>query len=218
MYVLQWILIIWLISEWSYKPGGLPWRWSYYAGTSVYECYIFQAIHEDEDDNMEEGIQLISTILGHEKIHLYPSILQLVMADGVFTEGSILYYLYVYHIYVYYLYHKAISVNQTLNICVITIISHAISAPTDINLQSTQKVLMPPNNPHRFHRSAKCKFIYRNKYLCQKHNLPISVQLLRPFSNVQIWAFCLLLLHFVKCQIKWLILSRNYWKFSNYCE
>jgi hypothetical protein len=49
---------------------------------------VLQAIHEDEDDNMEDGIQLVCTILGHDKMHLYPSILQLVMADGVFTEGN----------------------------------------------------------------------------------------------------------------------------------
>ena len=50
-------------------------------------CDTFQAIHEDEDDNMEEGVQLVCTILGNEKEHLYPNILQLVMADGAFTEG-----------------------------------------------------------------------------------------------------------------------------------
>jgi len=47
----------------------------------------FQAIHEDEDENIEEGVRLVSQILGKDKEHLYPSILQLVMADGVFTEG-----------------------------------------------------------------------------------------------------------------------------------
>ena len=36
---------------------------------------------------MEEGVNLVSSILG-EKSHLYPSILQLVMADGVFAEGN----------------------------------------------------------------------------------------------------------------------------------
>lgn len=46
-----------------------------------------QAIHEDEDEGMEEGIQLVSQILGPANSHHYPSILQLVMADGVFTEG-----------------------------------------------------------------------------------------------------------------------------------
>ncbi|KAI0242394.1 hypothetical protein LSAT2_013666 [Lamellibrachia satsuma] len=47
-----------------------------------------QAIHEDEDENIEEGVHLISQILGKDKEHLYPSILQLVMADGVFTEDN----------------------------------------------------------------------------------------------------------------------------------
>ena len=37
---------------------------------------------------MEQGVNLVSSILGEEKSHLYPSILQLVMADGVFTEGN----------------------------------------------------------------------------------------------------------------------------------
>ena len=46
-----------------------------------------QAIHEDEDENMEDGIQAVTKILGHDNMHLYPSILQLVMADGIFTEG-----------------------------------------------------------------------------------------------------------------------------------
>lgn len=33
-------------------------------------------------------MQLVSGILGHDHIHLYPAILQLVMADGAFTEGK----------------------------------------------------------------------------------------------------------------------------------
>ena len=37
---------------------------------------------------MEQGVNLVSSILGEEKSHLYPSILQLVMADGVFAEGN----------------------------------------------------------------------------------------------------------------------------------
>lgn len=48
----------------------------------------FKAIHEDEDENMEEGSRLVSQILGDTKFHLYDTILQLVMADGVFTEGT----------------------------------------------------------------------------------------------------------------------------------
>ncbi|KAK2170377.1 hypothetical protein LSH36_3g21004 [Paralvinella palmiformis] len=47
-----------------------------------------QAIHEDEDENMEEGKQSVSKILGQDKEHLYLPILRLVMADGVFTEDK----------------------------------------------------------------------------------------------------------------------------------
>lgn len=42
---------------------------------------------QDEDDNMEDGVRLITGILGPDNVHLYPSILQLVMADGAYTEG-----------------------------------------------------------------------------------------------------------------------------------
>ena len=37
---------------------------------------------------MEEGVTLVTQILGKEKSHLYPSILQLVMSDGAFAEGN----------------------------------------------------------------------------------------------------------------------------------
>ena len=47
-----------------------------------------QATHEDEDEEIEEGAKLVTQILGEGKAHLYPAILQLVMADGVWTEGS----------------------------------------------------------------------------------------------------------------------------------
>ncbi|XP_070552699.1 serine/threonine-protein kinase Nek1-like isoform X2 [Ptychodera flava] len=47
-----------------------------------------QAIHEDEDENIQDGIKAISSILGADKQHLYPQILQLVMADGAFTEDN----------------------------------------------------------------------------------------------------------------------------------
>ena len=39
---------------------------------------------------MESGVKLVTEILGQGKEHLYPSILQLVMADGVWTEGELL--------------------------------------------------------------------------------------------------------------------------------
>ncbi|XP_013414231.1 serine/threonine-protein kinase Nek1 isoform X2 [Lingula anatina] len=47
-----------------------------------------QAIHEDEDENIEDGQKIVTTILGHSKEHLYPKILQLVMADGAFVEDN----------------------------------------------------------------------------------------------------------------------------------
>lgn len=50
--------------------------------------FRFQAIHEDEDENMEQGVEHIASLLGDDKMYLYPSILQLVMADGVFAEGQ----------------------------------------------------------------------------------------------------------------------------------
>ena len=54
-------------------------------------CVVFvdvQSLQDDEDDNMEDGIKLITNILGPDNVHLYPNILQLVMADGAYTEGS----------------------------------------------------------------------------------------------------------------------------------
>lgn len=47
----------------------------------------FQAIHEDEDENIEQGSSLVLSILGTEHQHLYPNILHLVMADGAYQEG-----------------------------------------------------------------------------------------------------------------------------------
>ena len=46
-----------------------------------------QNLQDDEDDNMEDGIKLITSILGPANIHHYPKILQLVMADGAYAEG-----------------------------------------------------------------------------------------------------------------------------------
>eukprot|EP00057_Strongylocentrotus_purpuratus_P002163 XP_003723963.1 PREDICTED: serine/threonine-protein kinase Nek1 [Strongylocentrotus purpuratus] len=45
-----------------------------------------QAMHEDEDENIEEGTKRVSTILGEGKGQVYTKILQLVMADGAYTE------------------------------------------------------------------------------------------------------------------------------------
>ncbi|XP_035680684.1 serine/threonine-protein kinase Nek1-like isoform X2 [Branchiostoma floridae] len=47
-----------------------------------------QAFHEDEDENMVEGPKVVGQILGKEKEHLYPKILQLVMADGAYCEDE----------------------------------------------------------------------------------------------------------------------------------
>jgi len=46
-----------------------------------------QSQQDNEDENMEEGVKLITNILGPDNIQLYPNILQLVMADGAYTEG-----------------------------------------------------------------------------------------------------------------------------------
>ena len=52
-------------------------------------CVVFvQSLQDDEDDNMEDGIKRITEILGPDNVHLYPNILQLVMADGAYTEGQ----------------------------------------------------------------------------------------------------------------------------------
>ncbi|XP_038057120.1 serine/threonine-protein kinase Nek1-like isoform X2 [Patiria miniata] len=47
-----------------------------------------QAIHEDEDEDIEQGTKVIGSILGKEQEHLYTKILQLVMADGAYTEDN----------------------------------------------------------------------------------------------------------------------------------
>nr|XP_054755048.1 serine/threonine-protein kinase Nek1-like isoform X3 [Lytechinus pictus] len=47
-----------------------------------------QAMHEDEDENIEEGTKRVNTILGEGKGQVYTKILQLVMADGAYTEDN----------------------------------------------------------------------------------------------------------------------------------
>uniref|UniRef100_W5MTR5 non-specific serine/threonine protein kinase n=1 Tax=Lepisosteus oculatus TaxID=7918 RepID=W5MTR5_LEPOC len=47
-----------------------------------------KAIHEDEDENIDIGSDIILNILGSEHQHLYPKILQLVMADGAYQEDN----------------------------------------------------------------------------------------------------------------------------------
>ncbi|KAI4885207.1 hypothetical protein NFI96_018764 [Prochilodus magdalenae] len=50
-----------------------------------WHCYTV-AIHEDEDENIDMGSSMVQSILGTEHQHLYPKILHLVMADGVYQE------------------------------------------------------------------------------------------------------------------------------------
>nr|XP_020459159.1 serine/threonine-protein kinase Nek1 isoform X2 [Monopterus albus] len=47
-----------------------------------------KAIHEDEDENIDQGSSLVLSILGTEHQHLYPNILHLVMADGAYQEDN----------------------------------------------------------------------------------------------------------------------------------
>nr|XP_033798097.1 serine/threonine-protein kinase Nek1 isoform X2 [Geotrypetes seraphini] len=47
-----------------------------------------KAIHEDEDENIETCSTIVQSILGNENQHLYPKILHLVMADGVYQEDN----------------------------------------------------------------------------------------------------------------------------------
>lgn len=48
-----------------------------------------QAIHEDEDENIDTCSTIVQTILGNEHKHLYAKILHLVMADGAYQEGNL---------------------------------------------------------------------------------------------------------------------------------
>ncbi|KAG8453844.1 hypothetical protein GDO86_000461 [Hymenochirus boettgeri] len=47
-----------------------------------------KAIHEDEDENIDTCSAVVQNILGTEHQHLYPTILRLVMADGVYQEDN----------------------------------------------------------------------------------------------------------------------------------
>eukprot|EP00063_Salmo_salar_P003536 XP_013978371.1 PREDICTED: serine/threonine-protein kinase Nek1 isoform X2 [Salmo salar] len=47
-----------------------------------------KAIHEDEDENIDMGPDMVLNILGTEHQHLYPNILHLVMADGAYQEDN----------------------------------------------------------------------------------------------------------------------------------
>ncbi|XP_066429639.1 serine/threonine-protein kinase Nek1 isoform X2 [Eleutherodactylus coqui] len=47
-----------------------------------------KAIHEDEDENIDTCSTVMEKILGSERLHLYPRILRLVMADGAYQEDN----------------------------------------------------------------------------------------------------------------------------------
>lgn len=53
------------------------------------DCSFSQAIHEDEDENIDICSSIVQTILGSEHKHLYAKVLHLVMADGAYQEGNI---------------------------------------------------------------------------------------------------------------------------------
>ena len=48
---------------------------------------LLQAIHEDEDESIEDGSKLVTKVLGAEKSHLYDKILHLVVADSAYLDG-----------------------------------------------------------------------------------------------------------------------------------
>lgn len=83
-------------SRWAWRNVSRPtirsrwerWKafWLLTAAVCI-ECLPFQAIHEDEDENIDQGSSLVLSILGTEHQHLYPNILHLVMADGAYQEG-----------------------------------------------------------------------------------------------------------------------------------
>lgn len=54
---------------------------------------LVQAVHEDEDENIEICSTVVEDLLGSEHQHLYAKILHLVMADGAYQEGKISSYL-----------------------------------------------------------------------------------------------------------------------------
>lgn len=58
---------------------------------------MWQALQEDEDENMEEGARIAIGMLGPDKQNLYPRIFQLVMADTAFTEGRLTFVLSLSH-------------------------------------------------------------------------------------------------------------------------
>lgn len=53
------------------------------------DCAFSQAIHEDEDENIDICSTIVQSVLGNEHKHLYAKILHLVMADGAYQEGNL---------------------------------------------------------------------------------------------------------------------------------
>jgi len=49
---------------------------------------IVQAIHEDEDETIEDGSKLVTKVLGAEKSYLYDKILHLVVADSAYIDDN----------------------------------------------------------------------------------------------------------------------------------
>ena len=59
----------------------------YNINTSIFFILLLQAIHEDEDESIEDGSKLVTKVLGAEKSHLYDKILHLVVADSAYLDG-----------------------------------------------------------------------------------------------------------------------------------
>ena len=53
--------------------------------------FFLQASHEDEDEGVMECQSRVRAVLGEKHDALYPKVLQLVMADGAYCEGTFTY-------------------------------------------------------------------------------------------------------------------------------
>ncbi|KAF6021790.1 NEK1 [Bugula neritina] len=49
---------------------------------------LMQALHEDEEESIEEGSKLVTKVLGEQKSHLYDKILHLVVADSAYLDDN----------------------------------------------------------------------------------------------------------------------------------
>lgn len=49
-------------------------------------CSLYQAIHEDEDESIEQGSKLVTKVIGNENSHLYDKILHLVVSDSAYLD------------------------------------------------------------------------------------------------------------------------------------